>query len=209
MPIYKGTSGFVYEFGYHELELDDMPKEKEGFSYYPMVGYDEGKKYYTYKAVPAQERLDAITAIKNLTGVNDNDASLIAGVYFRKLDLGEYSNLYRMIKEEAKEVTLDRRPVDIIKESLGRIRNALHYAEDARKMKVTISDESLKDLLYSGLEVENKREIKKINLATEYPNIMERISYLNSCNKPTMVIKDVEPGKRYYEEEPKVLVKTK
>ena len=201
MPSYTGINGIRHEFDYHEIELDDMPKEQEGVSYYPVAGYDEeGNKYYTYKVVPAQERLDVITAIKNLTGVEDKEASLIAGIYFRKLSYGEFSKLYDRIKEEANEVTLDRRPVDIVKESLSRIRHALHYAEGARHLKVKLADESLRDLLYKGLEVENKREVKKIDLATEYPNIMERIKFLNDYNKPVNNFGTIEAGKKYYED---------
>lgn len=212
MPSYTSAYGIRHEFLYHEIELNDKPKEVEGVCYYPIAKYDEeGNKYFIYKMVPTQERLDVITAIKNLTNVNDNDASLIAGIYFRNLAYGDYSELYNRIRVEAKEVTLDRQPVEIVKESVARIKNALYFAQKARKMEVEVNDENLLNLLNNELTVTNKRTVNRINLDTEYPNIMERIKVLNEANKPAVHLETVEPGKVYYESElkkrSKVLVK--
>lgn len=209
MPMYTLPNGITKEVKFGDIELNDKPKEDESKVYLPLHHTDEnGEEYFTYIQVSGQEKLDAIRAIMNITNLDMSDATVVASSYLRRLDSASYRDLYDRIKKEVKEVELDRRPIDIVNESIKRINNALFFAKTAREIEASIDGVDLREFLKHAVEFRNYRFRDMVLIDDEYPNLLDNMKKLISDNSPKTVIRDIELDKRYYlDKSGKVLTK--
>lgn len=191
--------GTYMSIGTNQRELGDQPKEKEGNCYYPVLHVEEdGTSYYTFIKINEQVRDDTVKAIMNITGLDKNQASRVASVYFRRVDYGTYRELYEAIEKETKEVTEDRRIVDIVDESLKRAKHALSYGGDCRGITITMSDKDLREFFRNSIVVTNPRVSDYICVEEKYPFFMDKVNAMVEKNKPYGALPDsIEENTRY------------